>query len=249
MKLVVISLLLGLSQLMAMAQVKPADLVGAWQFVEPSGARTVLTFTNNYVIHTAYEPDRFISTSGGTWQLAGNNLIEIVEFNSTDSARVGSADRMAVSLANKKLTVVTRSGKMMFDRIDQPGLARAVLARPGSSEQLAGLWRITSRANDAGQLTPMQRGPRKTLKLLTGTRFQWVAINPQTKQFSGTGGGNYTLKDGKYTETIEFFSRDNSRVGKSLTFGAEVSPAEWHHTGQSSTGGPVNEIWTREVGN
>jgi hypothetical protein len=244
MKIVVIALLLGLSQLLAVAQVKPADLMGAWQFVEPSGTRTVLTFTTNYVIHTAYEPDRFISTSGGTWQLVDNNLIEVVEFNSTDSTRVGSADRMAVSLANKKLTVATRTGKVIFDRIDEPGLAR-----PGSSEQLTGLWRITSRANDAGQLTAMQRGPRKTLKLLTGTRFQWVAINPQTKQFSGTGGGTYTLKDGKYTETIEFFSRDNSRVGKSLTFGAEVSPTEWHHTGQSSTGAPVNEIWTRETGN
>ncbi len=239
MKTVVVSLLLGLYQLTAMAQVKPADLVGAWQFIAPSGTRTVLTFTDNYVMHTAYEPDRFISTSGGTWQLAGNNLIEIVEFNAADSTRVGSVDRMGVSLTNKKLTVATRSGKMIFDRIDQFN----------SPEQLAGLWRITSRANDAGQLTPMQRGPRKTLKLLTGTRFQWVAINPQTKQFSGTGGGTYTLKDGKYTETIEFFSRDNSRVGKLLTFGAEVGPTEWHHTGQSSTGGPVNEIWTRETGN
>lgn len=239
MKTLLTSLLLGLSQFMAMAQVKSSDLIGAWQFVEPSGTRTVLTFTNNYVIHTAYEPDRFISTSGGTWQLAGNNLIELVEFDSKDSSRVGSADRMGVNLTNKKLTVTTRTGKMVFDRIDQPG----------SPDQLAGLWRITSRANDAGQLTPMQRGPRKTLKLLTGTRFQWVAINPQTKQFSGTGGGTYVLKDGKYTETIEFFSRDNSRVGKSLTFGAEVSPSEWHHTGQSSTGGPVNEIWTREAGN
>ncbi len=244
MKTVVVFLLLGLRQLLAVAQVKPADLVGAWQFVEPSGTRTVLTFTNNYVIHTAYEPDRFISTSGGTWQLTGNNLIEVVEFNSKDSTQVGSAERMAVSLVNRKLTVVTRSGKIIVDRIGQPGLAR-----PGSSAQLAGLWRITSRANDTGQLTPMQRGPRKTLKLLTETRFQWVAINPQTKQFSGTGGGTYTLKDGKYTETIEFFSRDNSRVGKSLTFGAEVSPTEWHHTGQSSTGSSVNEIWTREMGN
>ena len=244
MKTVVVFLLLGLHQLLAVAQVKPADLVGAWQFVEPSGTRTVLSFTNNYFIQTVYEADRFISSSGGTWQLTGNNLIEVVEFNSKDSTQVGSAERMAVSLVNRKLTLVTRSGKITVDRIGQPGLAR-----PGSSAQLAGLWRITSRANDAGQLTPMQRGPRKTLKLLTETRFQWVAINPQTKQFSGTGGGTYTLKDGKYTETIEFFSRDNSRVGKSLTFGAEVSPTEWRHTGQSSTGSPVNEIWTRETGN
>lgn len=92
----------------------------------------------------------------------------------------------------------------------------------------------------------MQRGPRKTIKLLTGSRFQWVAINPQTKQFSGTGGGTYVLKSGIYTETIDFFSRDNGRVGRSLTFKAAIDQDEWHHTGQSSTGGAVNEIWTRE---
>jgi hypothetical protein len=108
------------------------------------------------------------------------------------------------------------------------------------------MWRITGRANDAGQLTTMQRGARKTLKLLTGSRFQWAAINPETKQFSGTGGGTYVLKDGKYTETIDFFSRDNSRVGRSLTFGAEVNGAEWRHIGQSSTGGKVDEVWSRE---
>lgn len=239
MKTLFLLLIFSLSLFPATAQVKPANLVGAWQFVEPSGTRTVLSFTDNYLIQTVYEPDRFVSTSGGTWQLAGNNLVEIVEFDSKDSTHVGTAERMQVSLANKKLTLTTNARKLTFDPIDQPS----------SSDKLAGLWRITSRANDAGQLTPMQRGPRKTLKLLTGTRFQWVAINPQTKQFSGTGGGTYVLKDGKYTETIEFFSRDNSRVGKSLTFGAEVSPKEWHHTGQSSTGGPVNEIWSRETGN
>ncbi|QJD79208.1 membrane or secreted protein [Spirosoma rhododendri] len=225
------------------AQVKPADLAGAWQFTEPSGTRTVLTFADSYLIQTVYEPGRFISTSGGTWQLMGDNLFEVVEFDSNDSSHVGVAERMQVKVANKKLTLRTKTRTLTFDRV-----APDRVDQSGSSDQLAGLWRITSRANDAGQLTPMQGGPRKTIKLLTGTRFQWVAINPLTKQFFGTGGGTYVLKDGKYTETIEFFSRDNSRVGKSLTFGAEVSPNEWHHTGQSSTGGPVNEIWSREAG-
>jgi len=90
------------------------------------------------------------------------------------------------------------------------------------------------------------RGPRKTLKILSGTRFQWAAINPETKQFSGTGGGTYTFENGKYTENIEFFSRDNSRVGASLTFDGEVSGDKWKHSGNSSTGNPIAEIWTRE---
>lgn len=85
----------------------------------------------------------------------------------------------------------------------------------------------------------MQKGPRKTIKLLTGGRFQWVALNPETKQFFGTGGGTYT-------ESIDFFSRDNSRAGRSIPFGATVNGDEGHHTGQSSTGGTVDEIWSRE---
>jgi hypothetical protein len=239
MKPLLFFLLISLSQFVARAQVNPSSLLGAWQFTEPSGTRTVLSFTANYLVQTVYEPDRFISTSGGTWQLIGDNLFEIVEFDSKDSSHVGTAERMLIKLASKKLTLTTKARTLTFDRIDQPT----------EPDKLAGLWRITSRANEAGQLTPMPRGSRKTIKLLTGTRFQWIAINPETKQFFGTGGGTYSLANGKYTETIGFFSRDNSRVGKSLTFGAEVSPNEWHHTGQSSTGGPVNETWSRETGN
>lgn len=92
----------------------------------------------------------------------------------------------------------------------------------------------------------MQRGDRKTLKLLSGTRFQWMAINPVTKEFFGTGGGTYTFKEGKYTENIEFFSRDSSRVGASLTFDGSVNGNIWTHKGTNSRGEPLHEEWTRE---
>jgi hypothetical protein len=98
---------------------------------------------------------------------------------------------------------------------------------------LAGNWRITGRMND-GQIQPLQKGPRKTLKLISGIRFQWMAINPETKEFYGTGGGTYTFKDGKYTdkdgkytENIEFFSKDSSRVGASLTFDGSLNKNVW----------------------
>ena len=65
-------------------------------------------------------------------------------------------------------------------------------------------------------------GPRKTMKILSGTRFQWIAYNTETKAFMGTGGGTYTTLDGKYTENIGFFSRDDSRVGASLQFDYEL---------------------------
>ena len=110
--------------------------------------------------------------------------------------------------------------------------------------ELAGLWQITARTQN-GQMVEMKQGPRKTIKLITGTRFQWMAINPETKEFSGTGGGTYTLINGKYTETLEFFSRDNSRVGASLSFEAKIEENRWIHSGKSSKGEPINEIWSK----
>ena len=88
-----------------------------------------------------------------------------------------------------------------------------------------------------------QSGPRKTLKILTGTRFQWFAINPGTKEFSGTGGGTYTFVNGQYTENILFFSRDNSRTGAQLTFDGKLENGQWHHSGLSSKGDKIYEVW------
>lgn len=207
---------------------------GTWRLSEPSGTTVMLTVADNYLMQTTYEPTRYVSTRGGTYQLAGDKLNLVVEFDTSDSTQVGQPKAYQTSLLNGQLAVKDAGGSRTYRRVEE------------TQTPLTGLWRITGRANDAGQITTMQRGPRKTIKLLTGSRFQWAAINPQTKQFSGTGGGTYTLKDGQYTETIDFFSRDNSRVGRSLTFKADLAGTEWHHTGQSSTGGTVNEIWSRE---
>jgi hypothetical protein len=76
--------------------------------------------------------------------------------------------------------------------------------------------------------------------------FQWIAINPAQKGFYGTGGGKYSFKEGQYTENIVFFSRDNSRVGAELNFKGELRDKAWHHSGLSSKGDPIYEIWSME---
>ena len=92
----------------------------------------------------------------------------------------------------------------------------------------------------------MRMGSRKTMKVLSGTRFQWAAFNVETKEFSGTGGGTYTTKNSKYTEDIVFFSRDDSRVGMSLEFDFKVEDDDWYHSGLSSRGDPISEVWTNQ---
>ena len=88
-------------------------------------------------------------------------------------------------------------------------------------------------------------GPRKTMKLLSGKRFQWIAYNTATKQFMGTGGGTYTTENGIYSENVEFFSRDNSKAGIKLKFDYELINGEWNHKGFSSKGDPLHEIWVK----
>lgn len=208
-------------------------LPGAWRTTE-NGETTMLLISENYAMQTTYTPARFLGTNGGTWKADGNALAYTIEFDTQDSTRVGQTERYAFTLTNNQLITKGDAGSQTFDSVDD------------GAGPMAGLWRITAREASNGQMTPMQRGSRKTLKLLTGTRFQWAAINPQTKQFSGSGGGTYTLNGGKYTETIDFFSRDNSRVGRSLTFDTEVKDRDWFHRGLSSTGSPVSEVWSRE---
>ena len=231
---IITCILFALIITLALAPTK-TDVDGAWRSSE-FGQTIMLTVVDNYLMQTTYEPNRFVSTRGGVCQRTGDNLSLTVEFDSADSTRVGQVETYRVAMRNGELTMNGPAGNRTFNRVDEPS----------AQTPLAGLWRITGRANDAGQITTMQRGARKTLKLLTGSRFQWAAINPQTKQFSGTGGGTYRFENGQYTETIDFFSRDNSRVGRSLTFTDTVTGSEWRHTGQSSTGGNVDEIWSRE---
>ena len=86
--------------------------------------------------------------------------------------------------------------------------------------------------------------PRKTMKILSGTRFQWIAFDTEKKEFKGTGGGTYSTVDGKYSEKIEFFSRDSSRVGMELEFDYKIENGNWIHRGKTSKGDPLHEIWS-----
>jgi hypothetical protein len=109
---------------------------------------------------------------------------------------------------------------------------------------LAGAWLMSARKRREELVPRSTDQPRKTMKILSGTRFQWIAYNTETKQFMGTGGGRYTTIDGVYTEHIEFFSRDNSRVGAALDFDFELEDGDWHHSGLSSRGDPIYEVWS-----
>lgn len=216
------------------------SIIGAWEMesITPEGEnfKSVVIFTEGYQVLATYNADtgKFLSTNGGTWKLNGNIMTEKVEFNSGNPDMVGKEVSFEVFI-NENTMGITGTD-MKFSRIDD-----------GTPGKLEGAWLMSARVvNDQFHERDVNV-PRKTMKILSGTRFQWIAYNTETKEFMGTGGGTYTTKDGIYTENIKFFSRDDSRVGASLKFDFELEDGNWHHTGFSSKGDPLDEIWSKRI--
>ena len=110
---------------------------------------------------------------------------------------------------------------------------------------LQGKWLMVGRIRDGKEQRRNLDRPRKTMKILINGYFQWIAFNTETFQFSGSGGGKYSTKNGIYSEKIEYFSRDNSRVGAKLKFDYKLKNEVWNHIGFSSKGDPMHELWIK----
>jgi ribosomal protein S11 len=224
--------------------IQAPSLIGAWKLIsthastEVAAVSAVKIYSDTYFMVAYYDLQgkKFIKSIGGTYSFKEGKYTETIEFNTAASAEVGTTVNLTADLKKQEFKV--KDGRTKSEetwvKIEEP-----------ASTPLTGAWRITGREQN-GQISAMQQGPRKTMKILSGSRFQWAAFNTETRQFSATGGGTYTAKEGKYTENIEFFSRDGNRVGASLSFAYEVKGNEWHHSGQSSTGNKIYEVWTKQ---
>lgn len=212
---------------------------GSWKLVHQNGnditdMEIVQIFKDGYFAYGAkmIEGNRFHSTRGGEFTIDGNNYRVIQDFNTENPELVGKEINFDIEMEGDQMTISDPINTFIWERISN------------EQDDLAGTWVITGRERN-GEMSTMTPGDRRTVKILSGGRFQWIAFNSATTEFSGTGGGTYTARDGKYIENIEFFSRDDSRVGASLEFEYEVKDGKWHHRGKSSKGEPIYEIWSR----
>ena len=144
---------------------------------------------NNYLVMTSYKVDsnKFIKTIGGFYNKNGSNrfnLILTLEFNS--------------NFKNDKIFQKFNEEKANWKKISL------------KKNDLQGKWLMVGRVRNGNEQRRNLDRPRKTMKFLINGYFQWIAFNTETFQFSGSGGGKYITKDGKYIESIEY-SRDCSK--------------------------------------
>ena len=208
-----------------------SEMIGAWQTGREDGATGVMIVTGEHLSIAWYqsEPGQFLYTKGGEWSLTEDGVDLTFEYHTKTPEMVGQTHSYARSLDGDELKL----GETTWTRIDD-----------GTPGALQGAWLMIGRERD-GEVSTRTPGARRTMKILSGTRFQWIAYNVETREFFGSGGGTYTTSDDRYTENIEFFSRDDSKAGISLEFEYDLSDGSWHHIGHSTKGDPMHEIWSR----
>ena len=178
----------------------------------------------NYFVETQYQTktSQFILTRGGHYSKTDTNTFKVnLEFNS--------------NFFKDSLRFIEFEKKDSWVKLSQKPI------------DLNGKWLMAGRITDEGEKRRDISKPRKTMKFLKDGNFQWIAFNTETFQFFGSGGGTYSAKNGIYTENIEFFSRNNNSVGKILPFNYSLKGVDWHHSGKSSKGNSIYEIWTKRI--
>ena len=206
--------------------INPIQNFGQVYQVDKNGISTRVILDKDYIVLSKFESEsgNFISTLGGYYKPGESlNLNEYVydvnlEFNS-------NYDQDSI----KNLSIIKTSKWKNISK---------------SNDILKGKWVMSGRYNNGEFRTRNTDLPRKTMKILIDGFFQWIAFNTETFKFSGSGGGEYETIDGKYIEIIQYFSRDDSRVGAVLDFNYEIKNKDWYHSGLSSKGNPINEVWT-----
>lgn len=207
---------------------------GAWQQIN-GNEQTTIIITDHIFSSATYNlrEKKFIRSYGGKYIVSQDKLTLSMEWNNLDSTAVGTVKSTGIYLNKGQLRIEGTTGS--WKRLDD-----------GTPGALAGDWIITGSYNN-DQVTKRKNPfyPRRTMKVLSGKHFQWIAYNVVTRQFFDTGGGTYTTENGKYTETIHFFTKTAASVGKTLQFDYSFVNGDWRHKGLKSTGGIMDECWSR----
>jgi len=218
-------------------------LNGAWRLVEKDNnaieVEAIKLFSNSYFTYAVYEKrsGEFIEAKGGTYALTNLSYKEHLEIDSSEPEHSGTTDEYSISLEERTMTLTKlKTGEQeVWKKFDEANTLEMVFC-----------WSIYKKRDEGNaNWRTIPYAPRKTLKMITNTRYQVLALNSETGQFVGSSGGTWSGTDDTYTEHIEFFSKDRSNVGRSLQFKRTFQDGLWLHTGKTTKGETMEEKWHR----
>lgn len=188
-----------------------------------NGQNHRILMDDNYFIETVFMKNdgAFIMSRGGYYNKIANRIDLTFEFNSNYTL--------------DSLTSFSYSSNKIWKNISQ------------SDQALEGKWLMAGRVKAEGEQRRDLTASRMTLKFLLDGYFQWTAFDVDSMSFMGSGGGTYSAQNKEYIETLDYFSRDNTKVGKVLPFGFIQKEDDWYHKGLNSKGKLMHEIWRKRI--
>ncbi len=174
--------------------------------------------------------------------------------------RAQSTDKPTPSLSDAR-AAVKEAEETVRSAEEKLRKTRAVLARVDAAErrlskdaaddvldqtdQVEGIWRIVGIDGKGGR--EFRQPPYDEYKILSAGHYFWLSFDPATGKVIRSGGGVYSIKDGKYKAQIEYSNSPDLRaaVGKDYTGTFKLEDKLWFHFGKVPTGGTFDELWER----
>lgn len=229
--------------LLSLTMVHGQSLNGAWRLVEKEGKspdyEVIKLYSEAYYTYAGYSKDtgEFKEAGGGRYILDFFTYREHVEIDSKDASRSGTTTSYKAVLEDDLLRITNLETGVVerWQKFDD-----------ATNVEMTTCWRIHEKQDEGDtQWRRIVYGPRKTVKMLTNTRYQVLAMNSETGEFIGASGGTWYGTQNTYTEHVAFFSKNQENVGRSLAFKKKVQDGLWHHTGRDTEGKILLEKWLR----
>jgi hypothetical protein len=239
MKKIIIALVLSLSVFTAVSQ----TLNGAWRLTEqnnmPTTYEVIKLYSNSYFTYASYnkETGEFLEAKAGMYTLKNLSYKEHLEIDSSKPENSGTSNEYHIKLNGKKMIIThLKSGEEeVWEKFDE-----------ADNYKMASCWRIHKKKDEGDtDWRTIEYAPRKTLKMITNSRYQVIALNSETGQFVGSSGGNWSSTADVYIENVEFFSKNQKNVGRSLHFNRNYEDGIWLHSGKNTKGELMMEEWIR----
>jgi hypothetical protein len=224
------------------------DVLGSWDCVlspnAPGAIRHQKFVTPGRYIWVTFDRDnrRILAVSGGTWAVAGDIYAETSEFASDTHQHVrGKTYRYAVTVTPEKWVIKGVPGTEIdvdevWNKLKPDDADKDKAGRPGA--ELLGTWE--------GSLGEGAPKAARILKYITPTHWTWAIFDRENKMVMQAMGGTWSLKDGKYEETVDFTTENGADArGRSNPFGFEVRDDRWILRRGPEQAGAREEVWTR----
>jgi hypothetical protein len=122
---------------------------------------------------------------------------------------------------------------------------KGVDAGEDQTDLVEGVWRIVGiNGNPSGNF---QKPPYDEYKIMSGGHYLWLSFSPETGKVLRSGGGEYSIKDGKYTAHIECSNSDDLLAIAGLKYQGtfKLDGKKWYHFGRVPNGAVYDELWER----